>query len=837
VALDATFSKQEANDGRTASGSVALDATTSITEANDIVSSFAHPQDRIQSTSNGWAVGPVSTISTDGQLTLDHNLMVVSVRYEGSPTTLTISDTAGNTWTSLTQRSTSVNTLHLQMFYVKDIVGNSADIVTVNFGSPVNRASIMSTELSGLDLTLPFASENWGTAESATTASTDSLPILGTGIVVASFASLAAQTSYTGNSDYLVTLNDDPTGAQYHGQEFKVTTTAPYVEFPSETVGTASDLLIVDAYFFDVNKAVGAPIEPSDVLAAEASLPTSTDLSVIEGNDTLSAAGTAILIGAVILEANDTDVSAASLVVDAVATLIGPNDTVVSTTSWDGIHAAASPTEGPDTLSTTSHSPLDATLTKTDDGDTVGVLVSTLIDAAVSMTEASDTESSGSSASPSASLSVVEAPDTDTASGTITTNLTTSVQEASDFIGSATAHWSVHAIANLVGAPDTLSGGSSETLDGIATLTELGDFVGSRLDDGSIFVVSVTDTGDSSIVNGSVTVDAVSNNLLPDDTVASSGTTYIGISALLQVANDQIVAQAHSIVQAVLSATEGPDTLAVTDTTKISIVVQPIEGADTSVSSASWKGHANASIHGAADNVSAAGSVSLHAQGSPRERNDTTIFSAASEGNIVLSQAEGNDVPYSMSGSPKISGTALPTEGRDRATANASPKISGVAQPIEGRDTLASSASVSLHARTGPFIELNDTMGGGSGLTTYINLVATPTENNDVVTSGSVTLGLHSDTALTEGRDIVGSTVGVAHSVRGVCVRIDGSWRELSDAEFSSGLYPLVLDPSTLALWQRRGQTTVPGTAVVVDGDEVRVLQPGEFLINQNQHG
>lgn len=86
------------------------------------------------------------------------NLLVVTVRWFPTPPTITsVTDTAGNTFTSIVTNTTCAFAGAVQMFYAKNTIANAADIVTANFSAATaTYISIVVRQWSGFSTTAPL---------------------------------------------------------------------------------------------------------------------------------------------------------------------------------------------------------------------------------------------------------------------------------------------------------------------------------------------------------------------------------------------------------------------------------------------------------------------------------------------------------------------------------------------------------------------------------------------------------------------------------------------------------------------------------------------------------
>jgi hypothetical protein len=115
----------------------------------------------------------VSTIAADAQNAVAGNLMVVGIRPGSSATTVTsVTDTAMNTYTQCpsARSNTSAST---DIWYAKNITGNSANVVTANLSGATSFSTIAAMQYSGANASSPqdTAANGHATGTSVTTGS------------------------------------------------------------------------------------------------------------------------------------------------------------------------------------------------------------------------------------------------------------------------------------------------------------------------------------------------------------------------------------------------------------------------------------------------------------------------------------------------------------------------------------------------------------------------------------------------------------------------------------------------------------------------------------------
>jgi hypothetical protein len=88
-----------------------------------------------------------NSVSTPARSFTTGNHVVVFVRWESTTTTVTLSDTAGNTYTALGIVGSSL--VFGRMFYCLNMTGNASNVITATFGANRTFKSIAAIEISG----------------------------------------------------------------------------------------------------------------------------------------------------------------------------------------------------------------------------------------------------------------------------------------------------------------------------------------------------------------------------------------------------------------------------------------------------------------------------------------------------------------------------------------------------------------------------------------------------------------------------------------------------------------------------------------------------------------
>lgn len=197
-------------------------------------------------TSSGQAAANGLTVATNAISTTSKNTLIATVRWGGAgDTTCTLTDTAGNTWTSLGHLNHADATLNVALYVANSIVGNAANVVTATLGNNRTLKGIVVDEWSGLDASA-FLLKQTNSATAATSlALASAININTAGVLIVAGAWGASEATVTaGGSGYTLS---SPTNFQ--SEAYKVFGAPAAAETPSFTVGTSADLLIYAAFF------------------------------------------------------------------------------------------------------------------------------------------------------------------------------------------------------------------------------------------------------------------------------------------------------------------------------------------------------------------------------------------------------------------------------------------------------------------------------------------------------------------------------------------------------------------------------------------------------------
>lgn len=187
-------------------------------------------------------------------------LLVVGVKFEGGATTVTASDTAGNTFTGLTARTNTNNDLRSRILYSANITGHATNVVQVQFAASRAFSRIFVLQYSGCDAT-PFDQENFGQSGSGTSMTTGNVTTTVNDEVLVVFAGeYNAQSGYTAGTNFTERA-DGPVDFGYAGSAAEdriVTATGTYAGAMTQSLSSAW-ILNMATFKIDGGAAAGQP--------------------------------------------------------------------------------------------------------------------------------------------------------------------------------------------------------------------------------------------------------------------------------------------------------------------------------------------------------------------------------------------------------------------------------------------------------------------------------------------------------------------------------------------------------------------------------------------------
>lgn len=226
-------------------------------------------------TASGGSIATAATSHTTG------NLLVCCVRHEGATTTISISDTAGNTWTPLTKVTHPGGDMHLQLFYVLNCTGNASNVVTATFGANRTFRGIQVQQFSGLNT---YDEEDSGTTTAGTSVTAGTVNIDGAGVVVNGIALYGGLLTWSASTGYTLVQNSADT--QRMGMSYELETGSS-AESPGASGSSNDDWIIVSSAFLEAGAGPTIDTQPASQTCYEGQTATFT-ISATTSGGTLS---------------------------------------------------------------------------------------------------------------------------------------------------------------------------------------------------------------------------------------------------------------------------------------------------------------------------------------------------------------------------------------------------------------------------------------------------------------------------------------------------------------------------------------------------------------------
>ena len=167
-----------------------------------------------------------STLATAAFANTAGRLLAVHIRYESTTTTTSVADTAGNTYTGLTQ-NTAAGAPFGRWFYSIGTAAHAANVITVTWGAARTFKSMRIFEFAYDSCT--FDVEAQGTTDSATSIATASFDTAGIGLILigaTNYNSDTGVTSITSANKYLMLQRQAATSGNLCNEGFGMTTGA-----------------------------------------------------------------------------------------------------------------------------------------------------------------------------------------------------------------------------------------------------------------------------------------------------------------------------------------------------------------------------------------------------------------------------------------------------------------------------------------------------------------------------------------------------------------------------------------------------------------------------------
>ena len=153
----------------------------------------------------GFEDGPDTTTPLAAQTHTAGNLIVAGVKYEGTATTITLSDTAGNTYTPLTRQDLpggAAADMHVQLFYANDILGHASNVITATFSAARSFIRCCALQYSGCDQSNPFDQEAGGNGTGTSMSTGNITTMQADEVLVAMAGEFTALSGYTPGTNY-----------------------------------------------------------------------------------------------------------------------------------------------------------------------------------------------------------------------------------------------------------------------------------------------------------------------------------------------------------------------------------------------------------------------------------------------------------------------------------------------------------------------------------------------------------------------------------------------------------------------------------------------------------
>lgn len=197
---------------------------------------------------HNWETTSAGTIATGATSHTTGNLLVCCVRHESTATTITVSDTAGNTWTPLTKVTHASVDMHLQLHYVLNCTGNASNVVTATFGANKTYRGIQVMQFSWLTA---YDEQNSGTSNAATSVTGGTVNIDSAGVVVNGIAIYGGLSAWSASTGYTLVKNATSASSDdYMGMSYELETGAS-AESPGASGSANDSWIIVSAAFLE----------------------------------------------------------------------------------------------------------------------------------------------------------------------------------------------------------------------------------------------------------------------------------------------------------------------------------------------------------------------------------------------------------------------------------------------------------------------------------------------------------------------------------------------------------------------------------------------------------
>lgn len=394
-----------------------------------------------------------TTLATAAKSTTTGNTLLVGFvaqEGEGVATISSCTDTAGNTYTALTQIGPGGGGAIARWFYSHNITGNASNVCTGTWSAATRYKHAIQIEISGLKNQAPVSSVG-----AVPTSSTTASVTIAMGSAVGAVFALATSTNdrtWTAGSGF-TEIADWGTSA---AAEYYTALNATGNVTTAITASGASNLTFSATGFEEATSGASGTLartNANDTLAATGTTTVTGSLARTNVNDTSSATGTTTVIGSLaVTNANDTG--------------------AISGSVGEPVSGTLAVTNVNDTSAATGTTTILGTVAKTNVNDTSAAQGTTTVLSTAAITNANDTLSANGSigSAVGGSLAVTNANDTSAATGTTTVVSSLAKTNLND-TSSASGTTTILGTLSITNSNDTLaaSGTSGTPAAGIGT--------------------------------------------------------------------------------------------------------------------------------------------------------------------------------------------------------------------------------------------------------------------------------------------------------------------------------------------------------------------------------
>lgn len=212
---------------------------------------FAATPTLVNSGANSPSGTNTATVATGAISVTAGNLLVACVSAPPGGGTMSVTDTAGNTFTGMTIYHRGDSGQNNQIFYAKNVTGNASDILTAHVTSATNFWSIVAAQIAGASTTAPADADSGGGGTSATPTTTYSTKAPNE-IIIACAPGTGFNFSSVGTGYTLVQYDGTIQAMEYKGvTAIQTNATATF------TIGGSVPWVISAASFLDTPPATG----------------------------------------------------------------------------------------------------------------------------------------------------------------------------------------------------------------------------------------------------------------------------------------------------------------------------------------------------------------------------------------------------------------------------------------------------------------------------------------------------------------------------------------------------------------------------------------------------